>query len=163
MYITENFEFKFSQVKSHLKTISAWRKSDTCMIEKQQQLKKLVNRIRNSTIIVHYILKLRRCDVIRVSIEGIDKVFTVVLSFLLVTLWYTKKSGLRLHNLVALKVNYPTKKKLYSFKHVGESSVYGRTLIEMVFQMIPILFSYETYCSNHGKQHNFEFCAIYEK
>ena len=112
MYITENFEFKFSQVKSHLKTISEWQKSDTCMIEKQQQFKKLVNRIRNSTIAVHYILKLRRCDVIRVSIEGIDKVFTVVLSFLLVTLWYIKKSGLRLHSLVALKVNYPTKKNI---------------------------------------------------
>ena len=111
MYIIENFEFKFSQVKSHLKTISEWRKSDTCMIEKQQQFKKLVNRIRNSTIVVHYNLKLRRCDVIRVSIEGIKRVFIVVLGFLLVTLWYIKKSGLRLHNLVALKVNYPMKKK----------------------------------------------------
>ena len=73
------------------------------MIEKQKQFKKLVNRIKNRTIAVYYILKLGRCDVIRISLKGIDKVFKVDTSFLLVILWYIKKSGLCLKNSAALK------------------------------------------------------------
>ena len=84
------------------------------MKEKQQQLKNLVNRIlKNRTIAVHYILKLRRCDFIRISIKGIDKVFKVDTSFLLVILWKIKKSGLCLKNSVALK-----EKILYSLNPI---------------------------------------------
>ena len=82
------------------------------MYDRKTTIQKFSNRIKNRTIAVHYILKLRRCDVIRVSIKGIDKVIKVDTSFLLVILWYIKKSGRGLHNSVALKENYPTKKNI---------------------------------------------------